>query len=127
MKKGLFELAIYGLLASVSLMGPTVLAQAGPPVVPVATCTDFACIINKVCGIFGYLFVILIVLAVIFVLFAAFKYLTAGGEQEKVSEANKQLIYAAVAVAVALLAKGLPLIVGGIMGSTGDASLRVCG
>jgi hypothetical protein len=47
----------------------------------------------------------LIVLASLFVVYAAYNYLTSGGDPEKVGKAKDTLIYAAVAVAIGLLAK----------------------
>ncbi len=74
--------------------------------------------INSLCGVIdliktisNWMIFFLITLAVIFVIMAAFKYLTAGGDAEKVSKANSQIIYAAVAVAVGLLAYAVPAIV----------------
>lgn len=69
-----------------------------------------------ICVIINWIFWLLIVLTIIFVLYAAFLYLTAAGEPEKVKEASHTLLYAAVAVIVALIAKGLPLIVSGFIG-----------
>jgi magnesium-transporting ATPase (P-type) len=69
-----------------------------------------------ICVIINWFFWLLIVLTIVFVLWAAFKYLTAAGEPEKVKEASHILLYAAVAVIVALIAKGLPLIVSGFIG-----------
>ena len=68
--------------------------------------------------VINWLFGLLIILAVIFVLVAAFKYLTSGGDPEKVKSANHSLIYAAVAVAVAILAKGIPYLVASFLGTT---------
>ena len=70
-----------------------------------------------ICTIAGWLFAFLIVLAILFIIWAAFSYLTSGGNQEKVAAANKALIFAAVAIAVGLLARGVPLVVSGILGS----------
>lgn len=47
----------------------------------------------------------LIVLAGIFVVYAAYNYLTSAGSDDKIKAAKDTLIYAAVAVAVGLLAK----------------------
>ena len=68
------------------------------------------------CVIVDWIFWLLIILTIIFVLFAAFKYLTAGGDPEKVKSAGSILLYAAIAVIVALIAKGLPLIVSSFIG-----------
>jgi formate-dependent nitrite reductase membrane component NrfD len=64
------------------------------------------------------MFTFLIVLAIVFVLVAAFKYLTAAGDPEKVKSASHTLIYAAVAVVIAILAKGVPLIIGSLFNVT---------
>ena len=76
-----------------------------------------------ICTAINWIFWLLIVLTIVFVLVAAFKYLTAAGDPEKVKAAGSTLLYAAIAVVVALIAKGLPLIVssfiGGGLGFTG--------
>ncbi len=62
-------------------------------------------------GIVRWVYVIFFIIAVLFIIFAAFTYLTAGGDPEKTNKAKNQLIYAAVAIAVALLAVGFQSIV----------------
>ncbi len=74
-------------------------------------------ILNDLCIVFAWMFYFLIVVAVIMVVVAAFKYLTAGGDPEKVKSAGATLMYAAVAIGVALLAKAVPLIVGNFLGA----------
>ena len=69
-----------------------------------------------ICDVANFLFGLAIVLSVIFVLYAAFLYLTSGGDEKKVSEAKSTLTYAAVGVAVALLAGGMPQLIGGLFG-----------
>jgi hypothetical protein len=69
-----------------------------------------------ICTIINWVFWLLIVLTIIFVLVAAFKYLTAAGDPEKVKSAGSTLLYAAIAVVVALIAKGLPLLVSSFIG-----------
>lgn len=64
----------------------------------------------------NWMFVVFLIVAVIAILIAAFKYLTAGGKETGIQEANRALIYAAVAIAVALLAKGLVLLVAELVG-----------
>jgi len=85
--------------------------------------TDTGSIFDTVCIILDYIFTGLIILAIIFVLIAAFRYLTAGGDPEKVKAASKTLIYAAVAVAVGILAQAIPIIVGNFLGVGG---FQVC-
>ncbi len=66
--------------------------------------------------VFGWFFTFLVVLAAIFALVAAYKYLTAGGDPEKVKAASNILIYCAIAIVAALFARGLPLLVGSLIG-----------
>lgn len=58
-----------------------------------------------------WVYIIFFIIAVLLIIFAAFTYLTAGGDPEKVAEAKNRLIYAAVAIAVAFLAVGFEVIV----------------
>ncbi len=110
MKTSLKTFAVIGLIAPI-----LALAQV-PPTPPVAPITSYVGVINLLNTITNWLFAILIALAVIFIIIAAFKYLTAGGDPEKVKSANHSLIYAVVAIAVAIVAKAIPLLVKNIIG-----------
>lgn len=57
-----------------------------------------------------WIFAVFIGIAIILILLAAFKYLTSGGGEDT-SKAHKQLVYAAIAVAVAVLAKSIVTVV----------------
>ncbi|MBI2055166.1 MAG: hypothetical protein HYT39_03680 [Candidatus Sungbacteria bacterium] len=61
-------------------------------------------------------FVVLAV-AVIMILASAFNFITAGGDEEKLKTARRQLIYALVGIAVALLAFTLPTTIGNLIQS----------
>ncbi len=50
---------------------------------------------------------ILLGLGVIFIVVAGYMFLFSGGDTEKTEKAKKTIIYAAIAVAVAILAKGI--------------------
>ncbi len=63
------------------------------------------------CSIIGTFFWVVIVVSIIMILMAAFQYVTAGDDTEKTTKARKTLTYAAVGIAVALLAEGFPPIV----------------
>lgn len=63
------------------------------------------------------------IFAVIFILIAAFKYLTAAGKPENIQTAHKMLIWAAVAVAIALIAVGATQIIKSFLGG-GDSGFR---
>ncbi len=83
--------------------------------------SDFCGVITLIQRITRILLVLLVILAVVFVIMAAFKYLTASGDAEKVKAANHQILYAVVAIAVGLLAGVIPVVVKSIIGgSEGD-------
>lgn len=88
-------------------------AQTAPPVVM----TSVGGFIDLLNTILGWMFTIFMVLAVIMIIWAAFVYLTAGGDEEKVGKAKNMLIYAVVAIVVALLAAGVPKIVQSLLGA----------
>lgn len=104
-------------------------AQSIPPAQPPATTnipqgniSSLNGILNSLCTVFDYMFYFLIVLAVIFVIVAAFKYLLAAGDPEKVKGAGATLLYAAIAIGVALLARAVPLVVASFLGAGGVTS-----
>jgi threonine/homoserine/homoserine lactone efflux protein len=61
------------------------------------------------------IFTLLMIAAIAFILYAAFKYLTAMGDAAKVQEAHRALLWAAVAIAVALIATGVRSIVNSVL------------
>ena len=68
-------------------------------------------IVDIIRQVVRWVYIIFFIIAVLFIIWAAFTYLTAGGDPEKVAEAKNRLIYAAVAIAVAFLAVGFEVIV----------------
>lgn len=100
-----------------SLALPALVMAQNPPPVPNTNITSLTSILNILCVVFGWAFWFLVVLAVIFVIVAAFRYLTAGGNPENVSKAGNTLLYAAVAIGVALLARAVPFVVGTFLGA----------
>ena len=68
------------------------------------------------CNIIDWIFWFFIVLAIIFTLIAAFRYLTAAGNPERVRSASVTLLYVVIAVLVALIAKGFPQIISSFIG-----------
>ncbi len=69
-------------------------------------------LLSKIAGWFG---LIVLGVSVIMILYAAFQFLTAGGDAEKVTSARNTLIYALVGIAVALLAYGAPNFISGLL------------
>ncbi len=110
-----------GVVAMQLAVPMAVLAQGQGPATPPPV-TNLCDVISIIETITNWLLIFLIIIAVIFVIMAAFKYLGAGGDSEKVGAANKQIIYAAVAVAIGLLARAVPWIVANVL----DVSVDTC-
>lgn len=131
MKRIIPLLVLFGLLVVPTSMA---LAQTtgNLPTLPSANETQVGTtadsLIGFICQIFNWVFLALLLAAVAFVLVAAYRYLTAAGDAAKVTLANKTLILAAVAIAVALLARAVPVIVGSFVlsGNSSSSSFDVC-
>jgi uncharacterized membrane protein (DUF485 family) len=78
----------------------------------------FRDVINILNRLATWMFIILLSVAVIFIIVAAYNYLTAGGQAEKVSTVHKMLAYALVAIGIGLLAKGLIFLVAQLVGAS---------
>ena len=61
--------------------------------------------------IIGWVQVFILVISVLFIIMGAWDYLNSGGEAEKTKEARTKVIYAVVAIAVALIAGGVDSLV----------------
>jgi threonine/homoserine/homoserine lactone efflux protein len=66
----------------------------------------------------SWLFGILLLAAVVFLIYAAFLYLTSGGDEEKTKKAKSYVIYAVIAIAIGLLAQGIIALVYSLLGQT---------
>ena len=75
-----------------------------PPQSPVTSVDQIVKILNYVVSI---IFTIVIIVAVIMFLYAAFTYITAGGDSAKTGQASKMLQWSAIGLGVALLALGI--------------------
>ena len=67
---------------------------------------------TKLFALFGkiadWIFTILVVLSVFMILFAAFQFVTGGDNPETLSAARQKIIWAAVGIVIALLARAIP-------------------
>jgi hypothetical protein len=99
-------------------------AQIQPPSgftgsnVPQSGVSNLSGVLSSLCAIFSWAFIGLLVLAGIFIIVAAFRYLTAAGDPEKVKGAGTMLLYTAIAIAVALLARAVPLVIASFLGTS---------
>lgn len=79
---------------------------------PIKTADDVIKIVRNI----GYwISVIFWIVAGIATLYAGFLFATAGGSQEQVGKAKKQLLYAIIAVVVGVMAAGVPQLIDAIL------------
>lgn len=83
-----------------------------PPTEPPIVGNTYGGVIDIFKTVSGWMLGILIALAVVFLIYAAFLYLTSGGEQESLTKAKNYLVYAIIAIGVGLLARGLVILAG---------------
>lgn len=104
---------------AVAMLPLLAMAQAGLPAnvefVPVKAGAGVNQIIDIIKLIARIMLYALLVLASIFIVYAAYLYLTAAGDPEKVKTASSVIIYAAVAIGVGLLAQVIVAIAEGIV------------
>lgn len=75
-------------------------------------------LVGLVQALTNWFFVGFLLTAVVFVIIAAFQFLTGGGDPIQVAGARKKLVWAVVAVIVAVLARAIPLVVENIITAT---------
>ena len=109
-------------LASLSSWALAPFAYAANGTFPTIAVTP-SWISGEMCGIANWMFYFLIILSVIMIVVAAYLYLTSNGDPEKVGKATKSVTYAAVGIAVGLLAKAIPVLIASIVGASG---ISVC-
>ena len=100
MKRILTAILLIGLIGVlfVPMVSFAEIEVASAPNLPVMDALD---------NITNWAFTILMAVAALFIIFAAFEFITAKGEPEKVKSAREYVLYALVGVVVALLARGL--------------------
>ncbi|MDD4661799.1 MAG: pilin [Candidatus Pacebacteria bacterium] len=74
------------------------------------------CLINTIYNVVDWAFIVIMAVAVGMIVWAAFLYMNSGGDATKLEGAKNKVLYAAVGIVVALLAKALPGIVLSVVG-----------
>lgn len=111
-KTKIAALSLTALVIGLLVFGNVALGQvANIPGVGIVGPSTVGGIVDIIRQVVRWVYIIFFIIAVLLIIFAAFTYLTAGGDPEKVAEAKNRLIYAAVAIAVAFLAVGFEVIV----------------
>lgn len=75
------------------------------------------CLINTINAVIDWIFIVLISVVMIFVAIGAFNILTSAGSPDKVASGRNYILYAAIGLLVALLARAVPAIVISVIGN----------
>ena len=117
MAKKIIALGFLSLVLGV-VIGGTALAigETSTAKIPttVKTGKEFIDLLNN---LVNWIFVVVLIGAVVFVVLAGWQFISGGGEPQAVSQARNKLLYAAVGIAVAVLAKGIVAAVRNIIGA----------
>jgi len=97
-------------LALISLLAASLLALPAKGLAQTTTLNEIEPV-GAIEKIITWLITIILIVAALFIVIAAFTFVTAGGDPEKVNKARDQVLYALIGVVVALLAYGLVLLV----------------
>lgn len=89
-------------------------ALAAPMQLPtdVQSPDDFVDILTNIAS---WVFTFAIITSVFMVLYAAYLFLTSAGDPERTKQARDTILYAAIGIAIALVAAGFPFIVSGLL------------
>ena len=112
--KSIITIGLLGLNIVTLGFGPLALAQqtiANVPITSVGPKTVGG-LLDLTRAVVKWVYILFFILAVLFILWAAFTYLMAAGDEDKVKKAKDRLIYAIVAIVVAFLAVGFETIIG---------------
>lgn len=105
-----------------SAITPGTIPEAGQDGLPRSPITEPNQFLDVIASVVKWTYAIFFIITVMFVLFAAFNYLTGGDDAEKIKSAHQQIIYAAIAVAIALLAVGFSLIIQKFLNPSGGGN-----
>lgn len=102
--------AIVPFLSTVAIT-PGTIPSAGDLGIEKSPVRDVPGLVGVLKGIVQVTYTVFFIIAVLLILFAAYNYLTAQGAPEKINTAHKQLLYAGIAIVIALLAVGTSAII----------------
>ena len=114
--KKIIAVSLLSLFLAVTLVGSASAIATPEGTIPtgITTAQGF---IEAMRTLTDWLFVILVVVAVVFIVLAGLQFITGGGDPVAVSAARTKLIWAAVGVGIALLARGLPAAIQNLIGT----------
>ena len=83
--------------------------------VPKTNITSLSGVESVISRIVNWITTLFFVVAILYIFYAAYLFLTSGGDEEKIKTAKTQLLYSIIAIAVALLAGTMRYIVASIL------------
>ena len=107
MKKTLFLLPVFYFLFAIAF-SPVIFAAGDPSESPIKSIDDILKVLNN---IVKWMYIFFFVVAVLFILIAAYGYLTAQGNPETIQKVNKQILYAVIAIVIAIVSVGFDVII----------------
>ena len=120
MNKSIALVGVVCLVLFSLLVGLTAFAQEAPPLsffggeIPEGP-TSGAGLIGFIQDVTDWIFVIMLVGSIVMVIFAGWQFITGGGDPQSVAQARNKLMWAAVGIIVAAMARAIPLAVYGIL------------
>ena len=112
LKNIVIELAIIGMVALPLLVSGQIVPGEQAPITTLGEAKSTITVIVR------WIIAVFWIITVLFLIIAAFRYLTAAGDPEKIGKAKQALIFAIIAAAIALLANGIQLIVKNLLQGT---------
>ncbi len=115
-----------GMATLLPLIAGAVVPSAPPQSAVSTSASPIEAVVTLLVKLGGWFWGIILALAVVFIVYAAFLFLTSGGDEEKVKKAKDYIIYAVVALAVAILATGIVYLTQVFLGTTAPQSAGPC-
>jgi ABC-type enterochelin transport system permease subunit len=115
MKKNLNKIILAGIILGQLIPLASVFAQVYTQPVNPPQAKGLSGWMETLNEILKWVYTIVLVLSVVMGLYAAFLYVTAGGEQAKVKKASGVLMYAVIGIVIAVLAFSITKIVGSLI------------
>lgn len=116
MMKKIIAVSLLSLFLAVTLVGAVSAQPAEATQTIPAGITTVQGFVNVMNTIADWVFVVLVIVAVVFIVLAGLQFITGGGDPTQISAARTKLIWAAVGIGVALLARGLPAAIQNLLG-----------
>ena len=109
MKIAKIALVSFGILG---LLGAGIALAQPETIVPIPeNITDYPSFIRAVKNVLNFVFSVLLIASIAVMLVAGYYYVTSSGEKDKIDQATKMIVYAAVGLIIALLSKALQAII----------------